>query len=133
PPGYPSPAGLPTLRAAICDYLARRRGFVCRPEEVIVVGGAQQALSVVARALLNEGDTVVLEDPHYQLALHALLAHGARVVSVATDREGLISAQLPGRGARLIYVTPSHQFPSGVVMSLKRRIELLQLTEKHRS
>lgn len=132
-PGYPSPAGLPALRAAICDYLARRRGFVCTPAEVIVVGGTQQALTVVARALLNEGDTAVLEDPHYQLAMNALLAHGARVVSVPTDREGLVTAQLPGRAARLIYVTPSHQFPSGVVMSLKRRIELLQLTEKHGS
>ena len=132
-PGYPSPAGLPALRAAICDYLARRRGFVCAPQDVLVVGGTQQALTVIARALLNEGDTAVVEDPHYQLALHALLAHGARVVSVATDREGLITAQLPARGARLIYVTPSHQFPSGAVMSLKRRIELLQLTERQHS
>jgi GntR family transcriptional regulator/MocR family aminotransferase len=132
-PGYPPPAGLPALRAAVCDYLARRRGFVCTPDDVIIVGGTQQALSIVARVVLDEGDTAVLEDPHYQLALQALLAHGARVVSVATDREGLIPAQLPARAARLIYVTPSHQFPSGVVMSLARRMELLQLTERHRS
>jgi GntR family transcriptional regulator/MocR family aminotransferase len=133
PPGYPSPAGLPALRAAICDYLARRRGFVCTPQEVIVVGGTQQGLTVVARAVLDEGDTAVLEDPHYQLAMRALIAHGARVVSVPTDQEGLISAQLPTRPVRLVYVTPSHQFPSGAVMSLKRRIELLQATARHRS
>jgi len=132
-PGYPPPAGLPALRAAICDYLARRRGFVCTPEEVIVVGGAQQALTLVARVVLDEGDTAILEDPHYQLALQALLAHGARVVSVPTDRDGLVTRQLPQRAARLIYVTPSHQFPSGVVMSLARRIELLQRTERHGS
>ena len=132
-PGYPPPAGLPALRAAVCDYLARRRGFVCTPDDVIIVGGTQQALTIVARVVLDEGDTAVLEDPHYQLALQALLAHGARVVSVATDREGLIAAQLPARAARLIYVTPSHQFPSGVVMSLARRMELLQLTERQRS
>jgi GntR family transcriptional regulator/MocR family aminotransferase len=132
-PGYPPPAGLPALRAAVCDYLARRRGFVCAVDDVIIVGGTQQALSLVARVLLDEGDTAVLEDPHYQLAMQALVAHGARLVSVPTDREGLIAAQLPTRGARLIYVTPSHQFPSGVVMSLARRMELLQLTEKQRS
>jgi GntR family transcriptional regulator/MocR family aminotransferase len=132
-PGYPSPAGLPALRSAICDYLARRRGFVCAPEDVLVVGGTQQALTLVARAVLDEGDTAVLEDPHYQLALQALLAHGARVVSVPTDREGMITQQLPQRPARLIYVTPSHQFPSGVVMSLARRIELLQRTARHGS
>jgi GntR family transcriptional regulator/MocR family aminotransferase len=132
-PGYPSPAGLPALRVVICDYLARRRGFVCAPEDVIVVAGTQQALTLVARVVLDEGDTAIVEDPHYQLAMQALLAHGARVVSVPTDREGLVTAQLPGRPARLIYVTPSHQFPSGVVMSLARRIELLRLTERHRS
>jgi GntR family transcriptional regulator/MocR family aminotransferase len=132
-PGYPPPAGLPALRSAICDYLARRRGFVCAAEDVIVVGGTQQALTLVARVVLDEGDVAVLEDPHYQLAMQALLAHGARVLSVAVDAEGLLTSQLPARPARLIYVTPSHQFPSGVVMSLARRIELLRLTERHRS
>jgi GntR family transcriptional regulator/MocR family aminotransferase len=132
-PGYPPPAGLPALRAAVCDYLARRRGFVCAPEDVIIVGGTQQALTLVARVVLDEGDSVVLEDPHYQLAQQALVAHGARVVSVATDGEGLITAQLPTRAPRLIYVTPSHQFPSGAVMSLQRRIALLRVTERQRS
>ena len=132
-PGYPPPAGLPALRAAICDYLARRRGFVCAAEDVLIVGGTQLALTLVARVVRDEGDTAVLEDPHYQLAMQALLAHGARVVSVAVDEEGLITAQLPARPPRLIYVTPSHQFPAGVVMSLARRIELLRLTERHRS
>jgi GntR family transcriptional regulator/MocR family aminotransferase len=132
-PGYPPPAGVPALRNAVCDYLARRRGFVCAPEDVIIVGGTQQALSLVARVVLDEGDRVVLEDPHYQLARQSLVAHGAQVLSVTTDAEGLVTAQLPQRGVRLVYVTPSHQFPSGVVMSLRRRIALLRLTERQRS
>lgn len=132
-PGYPPAAGLLTLRSAVCDYLARRRGFVCSPEDVIIVGGTQQALSIVMRTVLDEGDTAVIEDPHYWLARQALIAHGARVISVPTDAEGLIAAQLPARGARLVFVTPSHQFPSGAQMSLSRRIELLRATEKHHS
>ncbi|HYM29288.1 MAG TPA: PLP-dependent aminotransferase family protein [Steroidobacteraceae bacterium] len=133
PPGYPPAAGLPALRAAICDYLARRRGFVCAPEDVVIVGGTQQALTLVARVVLDEGDTAVLEDPYYQYAMRALVAHGARVVTVPTDRDGLVTGQLPARPVRLVLVSPSHQFPSGVVMSLTRRIELLQATARHNS
>jgi GntR family transcriptional regulator/MocR family aminotransferase len=124
-PGYPAPPGHLPLRRAICDHLARRRGIVCTPEDVLVVGGTQQALTIVARVLLDEGHMVVLEDPHYQLAMHALSAHGARIVSVPTDREGLVIHAMPKGAPRLIYVTPSHQFPSGAVMSVARRIELL--------
>jgi GntR family transcriptional regulator/MocR family aminotransferase len=132
-PGYPSPAGLPALRAAISDYLARRRGFLCSVHDVIIVSGTQQALTLVARVVLDEGELAILEDPYYQYAMRALLAHGARVLAVPTDREGLISAQLPARPARLVVVSPSHQFPSGAVMSLQRRIELLQATARHNS
>ena len=124
-PGYPAPPGYLPLRRAICDYLARRRGVACTPDDILVVGGTQQALTIVARVVLDEGDMVVLEDPHYQLAMHALSAHGARLVSVRTDRDGLVISAMPKRAPRLIYVTPSHQFPSGAVMSVERRIELL--------
>jgi len=133
PPAYPPPAGLPALRAAICDYLARRRGFVCGVEDVVIVAGTQQALTLVARVLLDEGDLAVLEDPYYQYAMRALLAHGARVLTVPTDEEGLIAARLPSRPPRLVVVSPSHQFPSGAVMSFTRRIELLQATARHGS
>jgi GntR family transcriptional regulator/MocR family aminotransferase len=133
PPGYPPAEGLPVLRAAICDYLARRRGFVCSPDDVIIVGGTQQAITIVARTVLDEGETAVIEDPSYWLARQALIAHGARLVSVPTDGQGLITSQLPTRPGRLIYVTPSHQFPSGAVMSPSRRIELLQNTATHGS
>jgi GntR family transcriptional regulator/MocR family aminotransferase len=131
PPGYPPAAGLPALRSAICDYLARRRGFVCNAEDVIVVSGTQQAISVVLRTVLDEGETAIIEDPNYWLARQALIAHGARLVRVPTDEEGLITSELPTRGARLAYVTPSHQFPTGAVMSLARRSELLQAAARH--
>jgi GntR family transcriptional regulator/MocR family aminotransferase len=125
-PRYLPPAGFFPLRCAIADYLLRRRGVACAPEDIIVVSGTQQALTVVARVVLNEGDSAVIEDPHYQLAKHGLLAHGARLSAVRVDSDGLVTSELPIRAPRLIYVTPSHQFPSGAVLSLQRRIELLE-------
>jgi len=123
---YPSSAGLPALRGAIRDYLARRRGVVCHADDIVIVNGAQQAVALLARLLLNEGDAVVVEDPGYQLAIHALRAHGARLLPVQVDAEGLKVDALPPDGVRLVHVTPSHQFPSGAVMSLERRLALLQ-------
>jgi GntR family transcriptional regulator/MocR family aminotransferase len=130
-PQYPSAAGLHQLRTAIADYVLRRRGIACSPDDVVVVGGTQQAMTLTARVVLDEGQSVVIEDPHYQYAHHALEAHGARVVAVPVDADGLLTSRLPRRPPRLIVVTPAHQFPSGVVMSLDRRIELLNYAAKH--
>jgi GntR family transcriptional regulator/MocR family aminotransferase len=132
-PGYPSPAGFLPLREAVADYLSRRRGVACSPENVLIVGGTQQALCLVARTVLDEGDTAVIEDPHYQMAYHTLLAHGAKVISTRVDCDGLVTSELPARGARLIYVTPSHQFPSGQVTSFERRVAILNYAAKHKS
>ncbi|HEY2463872.1 MAG TPA: PLP-dependent aminotransferase family protein [Steroidobacteraceae bacterium] len=125
-PTYPAAGGYLPLRRAIADYLARRRGVLCSAADILIVAGTQQALTLVERVLLDPGEQVVLEDPHYQLALHSLLAHGAQVRSARTDDEGLVVRELPNRRTKLVFVTPSHQFPSGVVMSLNRRLELLQ-------
>jgi GntR family transcriptional regulator / MocR family aminotransferase len=125
-PRYPPARGLPSLRAAIAKYLLRRRGVSCSPDDLIIVSGTQQALSVVARTVLDEGQSAVIEEPYYELAQHALLAHGARLTRVRVDAEGLVTADLPTRPPRLIFVTPSHQFPSGAVLSLARRLELLR-------
>ena len=122
---YPPAQGLASLRQAICHFLARWRGVVAQPQDVVIVSGAQQALSLVARIVLDAGATAAIEDPHYQLAAHALRAHGADVASVPTDAQGLVVDALPP-AARLVHVTPSHQFPSGRVMSLERRMALLQ-------
>ncbi|HEV7356847.1 MAG TPA: PLP-dependent aminotransferase family protein [Steroidobacteraceae bacterium] len=125
-PTYPAAGGYMPLRRAIADYLARRRGVLCNASDILIVAGTQQALTVVERVLLDPGDRVIVEDPHYQLAVHSLLAHGARVKSARTDEEGLVVSELPQRPTRLVFVTPSHQFPSGVVMTLNRRLELLK-------
>ena len=126
-PRYPEPSGFLLLRRAIAEYLSRRRGIICSEAEVLIVGGTQQAATLAARVVLNEGDVAVIEDPHYQNVAHNLLAHGARVVSVRTDENGLVTAELAKHQPRLICVTPSHQFPGGSVLSLERRIELLRI------
>lgn len=125
-PSYPLAGGYLPLRRAIADYLGRRRGIACDCSDILIVAGTQQALTLIERVLLNPGDQVVVEDPHYQLALHSLLAHGARVTSVRTDQEGLMVQDLPRDPTRLVLVSPSHQFPSGVVMTPARRLQLLQ-------
>jgi GntR family transcriptional regulator/MocR family aminotransferase len=129
---YGDPAGLPELRAAIADYLGRARAVDCRPEQVVVVHGTQQGLDLVARVLLDPGDRVLIEEPHYSGARRILEAAGARLVAVPVDRDGFDvgRAGRAGARARLAYVTPSHQFPTGVVMTLPRRLALLAWAER---
>jgi GntR family transcriptional regulator / MocR family aminotransferase len=122
---HPSTEGFLPLRRALACHLTRRRGLICDASDILVVGGTQQALTLVARVLLNSGDRVVVEDPCYQLAIHSLLAHGAAVTSCRIDHEGLVVSEMPRRRIRLAYVAPAHQFPSGVVMTLARRLQLL--------
>ncbi|MET4569734.1 PLP-dependent aminotransferase family protein [Rhodanobacter soli] len=120
------------LREQVCEYLARRRGVQALPENVLIVSGTQQAISLTARVLLNEGDPVVIEEPHYFGVYQALISHGARVCTVPVDEDGLLCAALPRPSPPLICVTPSHQFPTGVSMSLPRRLELLRYAEAQR-
>jgi GntR family transcriptional regulator / MocR family aminotransferase len=129
---YAAPHGHGPLREAIAAYLRRARAVACRPEQVVVVDGSQQGLDLVARALLDPGDLVVVEDPQYQGARKVFAAAGARIATVAVDAEGAdVSALLAdGREARLAYVTPSHQFPTGATMSLARRLALLAWAER---
>ncbi|WP_225562687.1 PLP-dependent aminotransferase family protein [Rhodanobacter sp. DHG33] len=131
PPQITHVQGLPALRKQICDYLAHRRGVRVSPEQVMVVAGTQQAVTIAARVLLDEGDAVALEEPHYFSMHQALVAHGARICPVRTDHDGLVCAELPQISPRLVCVTPSHQFPTGAVLSLPRRLELLRYAEKH--
>lgn len=131
PPYIAHVQGLPALRKQICDYLAHRRGIRTSPDRVMVVAGTQQAVTLTARVLLDEGDAVALEEPHYFSLYQALVAHGARICAVRTDGDGLVCAELPQISPRLVCVTPSHQFPTGAVLSLPRRLELLRYAEKH--
>ena len=128
---YASAAGLRELRQAISEQVGRRRGIGCTADDVIVVSGAQQAVSLAVRVLVDEGDAVAIEDPSYPLIDMALRAHGASVRSVPVDAAGLMVAQLPASGVRAVLVTPSHQFPSGVVMSIERRMSLLDYADRH--
>ena len=125
--GYGAPEGYVPLREALAKYLKRARAIVCDPEQVIIVNGSHQALDLAARLLLDPGDRVVIEDPHSVGAREVFLSAGARLVLGAVDTEGLDVAALPpaAAGARLAYISPSHQFPTGAVMSLARRLALL--------
>jgi GntR family transcriptional regulator/MocR family aminotransferase len=128
---YGPPEGYAPLRQAIAAYLQRARAVHCEPEQIIVVNGSQQALDLTARVLLDAGDQVLIEEPHYQGARQVFLAAGARLMTVPVDAEGLLTTALPEAtaAARLVYVTPSHQFPTGAIMSLVRRLALLQWAE----
>jgi len=122
---YGSALGNPELRAAICTHLRRSRAVVCDPSEVIVVNGSQQALDLVMRVLVEPGDAVAIEDPHYDGIREALRVAGARLRPVPVDREGLDVRRLP-EDAGMVFVTPSHQFPTGAILPLERRLALLK-------
>lgn len=130
PGSYAGPGGLPRLREAIARSVAYGRGVRADPEEVVVTSGTQQALDLVARVLLAPGDVVAVEDPGYGFARELFASHGARVVPTRVDEEGLVVADLPA-DTRLVYTTPSHQFPLGVVLSLPRRRALLAFAAAH--
>jgi GntR family transcriptional regulator / MocR family aminotransferase len=123
--GYGDPAGDPRLRQQIVDRLWGTRGIVCSTSQVIVTSGTQQALDMCAKLFLGSGDRAVVEDPGYEGARAAFAAAGATIVPVAVDDNGLDPARLPAAGARVAYVTPSHQFPTGTILSAPRRHALL--------
>jgi GntR family transcriptional regulator / MocR family aminotransferase len=128
---YPDPAGDRALREAIAAYLAISRGVSCTPGQVFITGGYQGALSLVARTLLAPGAEVWFEDPGYHLARQALVAAGARLVAVPVDDDGMCIETAIDRApqASLAVVTPSHQSPLGVALSLPRRLALLAWAE----
>jgi GntR family transcriptional regulator / MocR family aminotransferase len=127
---YGDAAGHRGLREAIARHIGVARGVEASADDVIVVSGTQQALDVIARTLLEPGDQVAVEDPGYPPIRWLLESLGARVTCVPVDQHGLIVEALP-RHARLVYVTPSHQYPLGVSMALSRRRALLAWAERN--
>ncbi len=125
---YSHAAGFQPLREAIADHVHAARGTRCDPDQIFIVGGAQRGLDLIFRLLLDPGDRAWLEEPGYFGARSALLGAGARVQPARVDAQGVdVSVvERDRRGARLIYVTPSNQFPLGVPMSLPRRYALLR-------
>lgn len=125
---YASSRGEIELRKAIATYLCDFRGANCHPEQIIVVGGMQQAMLACALGLINEGEVAWIEDPGFHQARNVLAFVGAKVVPRPVDREGLVIGKCPN-SPRVIFVAPSHQFPLGVTMSLKRRKALIEFAE----
>lgn len=129
--------GYEPLREAIAGYLRRARAVKCDADQVVIVNGAQQALDLTAKLLIDRGDPVAIEDPGYLGARRAFLAQGAELLSVQVDESGVIVDTLTSKtfsksksGLKLIYVTPSHQFPTGATLTLSRRLDLLAWAEK---
>ena len=127
---YGDPAGLGDLRAAIVRQIGFSRGVEASADEIIVTTGTQQALDIIARVLLSPGDTIAVEEPGYFLPSLLFNSMGLRVANVPVDKEGIVVAKLPRR-ARAVYVTPSHQFPLAVAMTLRRRLALLAWAEQN--
>lgn len=120
--------GLPCLREAIACYITRSRAVECEADQIIIVSTTLQAIELVSRVLIEAGDRIILENPSC-LDIHQIfLTQGAQLYPIPVDDSGIIIENLPPSSstkAKLVYVTPSHQFPLGVVMSLRRRLELL--------
>jgi GntR family transcriptional regulator / MocR family aminotransferase len=131
---YGDPGGDFSLRRAIADYLAAARGVRCRPEQVVLTAGTQQGLSLAVRILLDPGDMALVEDPCYRFAVEILHTAEARIVPVPVDERGLGVAAARRKAAggmpRLVYVTPSRQYPLGMAMPVARRLELLAWAEE---
>lgn len=126
---YGDPAGSFHLREAIAAHLRRSRAVVCDASQVIVVSGSQQALDLIARVLIQRGDRVVIEDPSYQGTREIFRVAGARLHATPVDRRGVDPQRLPPQ-ARLAIVTPSHQYPSGAILPLPRRVAILDWAKR---
>ena len=123
------PAGLPRLRTALATYLRDARGVICETEQIIITAGAQEALSLIAASVIEAGDAVWIEDPGYLGARAAFIRAAAKLVPVPTDTEGLTIPHLR-QTPKLIYTTPSRQFPLGTTMTLARRLALLEFARR---
>lgn len=125
--GYGCPAGWQPLREAVAQYLRASRAVQCDWNQVIITSGAKQAMHLVSQTMTDPGDPVFIENPSYSGIRIAFALSGAQMLPVPVDREGfdVAAAEQISPEARLAYVTPSHQYPLGVTMSLNRRLALL--------
>ncbi len=129
--GYDVPFGHLPLRIAIAARLKQTRGIVCSADDIAITNGAQSAFTLIARVMIDKGDRALVEDPGYANLRAALIAEGAQVAGVPVDDHGIIVDAFPKRRAKLVCVTPSHQYPSGAVLSLERRFTLLDWANRH--
>ncbi len=124
---YQTGGGLPELKAVLCDYLRLSRAVRCQPEQIVITQGAQQAFELITQLLTDHGDSMWMEEPGYGGAQACFLAAGLSITPVPVDEQGLNPSLAPANSPppRLIYVTPSHQYPIGVTMPTPRRLALL--------
>src|SRR5499426_710763 len=129
----PDSQGYGPLREAIAGYLRHARAVKCDADQVVIVNGAQQAVDLIAKLLIDRGDQVAIENPGYLGARRVFLAHGAELLPAPVDESGIVVDALTSKskgGLKLVCVTPSHQFPTGVTLTLARRLDLLCWAEK---
>ena len=127
------PLGYQPLRTAITRYLTRSRAVNCEPEQILITNGTQQALDLILRLLIEPGETIAIENPGYLSARIIFETQDAQILPIGVDESGLIVKELAestNKNIRLIYVTPSHQFPTGAILSLPRRLELLNWAQQ---
>ena len=127
---YGDPAGLTSLREAIAEHVRYTRAIPATADQVIITVGIQEALNIVSRLFVKPGDKVLIENPCYQGAAFVFKSYGVELVPIRVDSEGLDVSELPDSGSSLIYTTPSHQYPTGVTMSLERREKLIEWAEQ---
>jgi GntR family transcriptional regulator / MocR family aminotransferase len=120
----------PPLRQAIAHYLGTTRGVRCTAEQIIIVAGSQQGIDLALRVLLDPGQKALIEDPCYPGAYGAMLGAGITPIPLPVDAEGMSIGNAQSARARLAYITPSHQYPLGMTMSLRRRLEMLDWAER---
>jgi GntR family transcriptional regulator / MocR family aminotransferase len=125
---YPSPLGLMSLRSALAGYLSVSRGIHCKPTQIIITDGYRGSLDLICRAFLNAGQQVWMEDPGYPAAMKLMQSAGGSIVPVPVDQSGMVISTGVAKApqAKIAVVTPSHQSPLGVTLSLERRLELLE-------
>ena len=128
------PLGYKPLREEIADYLSRSRAVDCEPDRILIVNGTQQALDLILRLLIEPEEIIAIENPGYVNARLIFQTHGAQILPISVDESGLIVNELQtskSSNIRLVYVTPSHQFPTGAILSLPRRLQLLAWAQQN--
>jgi GntR family transcriptional regulator/MocR family aminotransferase len=129
---HASSRGDADLRKAVATYLCDFRGARCHPDQILIVGGMQQAMLISAMALINPGEVAWIEDPGFHQARRVFILAGAKVVPKPLDQEGIVIARSPKENQpKIIHITPSHQYPLGMTMSFERRTALLDFARAH--
>jgi GntR family transcriptional regulator/MocR family aminotransferase len=129
--GYDYPEGRPELRKTLADYLKKTRGIQCEPEQIIVTTGAKQGISLIAKCLLHQDSTVWIEDPSNHNVEQIFSYHTKHITPIAVDEEGIQTELFPTNSIpTVIFVTPSHQFPMGGILSTQRRLKLAEFARR---